>query len=555
MWTLALVLLVFVGNKAAAAFDCGGATLPSTIVICSDPELVRLADERQSVINEARGRIGEDRWPALWEDQKIWVKSYATACGIPPDRPPPIPVPASIRSCFKRAAEARIAYLRGYGLSGAPAPINPGNAALSRIGPGFDCDNAMRPLALLICADIDLSRVDLRFNQAYWALFQQLGPAGQPQLKKDDVQFIEQVQDQCGVPRSGGLSSEAWRSRDCVRDAYEKKRAGWLARLVGEAREEAARSLEKHVALQQALGKLGFALSGPPDGVYARGTRDAIIAWQTARGRTVTGFLGDRDAMALEHEVPSKSQTAAQDANHPQAEPSNSEPKSAATRTVMSEEPRAPKPQPKPVAAGTAFAVSTTGEFLTNYHVVKGCPSVRLELPGTGIDGTVVFTDERNDLALVRSNLTGIQPLRFREGKGIRPADGIVALGFPYAGLLATAAQVTTGTVSALAGLRDDSRFLQLTAPVQPGNSGGPLLDLSGNVVGIISARINDLAVAEATGTLPQNINFAIKSTTAREFLDAHRVDYTTSQPGPKLEPADVGEIAAKSTAMVKCYR
>jgi uncharacterized protein len=156
----------------------------------------------------------------------------------------------------------------------------------------------------------------------------------------------------------------------------------------------------------------------------------------------------------------------------------------------------------------------------------------------------------------VRTRVNGIEPLRFREGgKGIRPADGVVALGFPYDGLLVTSPQVTTGTVSALAGMNDDTRELQLTAPIQPGNSGGPLLDFSGNVVGIVSSRINALAVAEATGTLPQNINFAIKSAIIQEFLEAHRVDYATGQSLTKLDPADVGEMATKSTVLLECYK
>ncbi len=109
--------------------------------------------------------------------------------------------------------------------------------------------------------------------------------------------------------------------------------------------------------------------------------------------------------------------------------------------------------------------------------------------------------------------------------------------------------------MSALAGLRDDTRYLQLTAPVQPGNSGGPLLDLSGNVVGIVSARINALAVAEATGTLPENINFAIKSGIVRGFLEANQIDYETAQSTDKLDPADVGEVAAKSVVMLECIK
>jgi len=75
---LTLALGSMVGNGTAKAFDCNGVTLPSTLVICHDPELMRLGDERQEAINEARGRIGEEAWPALWENQKAWVRSYAS---------------------------------------------------------------------------------------------------------------------------------------------------------------------------------------------------------------------------------------------------------------------------------------------------------------------------------------------------------------------------------------------------------------------------------------------------------------------------------------------
>jgi hypothetical protein len=115
MWIAAVFLWALLGSGTAAAFDCANATLSSSLVICGDPELMGLADERQEAINEARGRIGEDRWPALWDDQKAWVRSYAAACGVPPDRPPPFPVSAPVKACFKRAAVARIAYIRAYG--------------------------------------------------------------------------------------------------------------------------------------------------------------------------------------------------------------------------------------------------------------------------------------------------------------------------------------------------------------------------------------------------------------------------------------------------------
>lgn len=562
MLIIAFLLSLVIASGTAAAFDCVGVTFPPTVVLCSDPELMRLADERQAAIYEARARVGEQGWPALWEDQKRWVRSYAAACGVPPDRPPPNPVPASVKECFRQAGAARVAYLRAYGVDVATA-TSPALAPStnSRIGPSFDCNKAASPLTFMICSDTELSRLDLSFNQAYWALYQQLGPPGQSQLKEQDIAFIDRVQGKCGLPPSGPLTAEERQSRECVASGYEKMRTSWLAQLTGPAREEAGRDPEQHVKLQQDLQQLGFLPPGRLDGVYGRDTRAAIIAWQRAHGRSVTGFLGDTDALALDGEVSARSlPVALSPPSTGPAEPESggnraSGPEATSPQVAIAEEPKPSASKLTLAATGTAFAINASGQFLTNYHVIKGCEVVRLRIAAGSQEGIVAATDERNDLAVLRSTPAGIEPMRFREGKGVRPADPVVALGFPYAGLLATSPQVTTGAVSALAGMNDDSRFLQLTAPVQPGNSGGPLVDLSGNVVGIISARINDVAVAEATGTLPQNINFAIKSTTIREFLDAHRIDYSVSSSNTKLDPADVGEKSIKSTVMVECYK
>ncbi len=301
----------------AAAFDCSDPTLPSTVVICSDPELIRLADERQQAINDARERIGEERWPALWQDQKIWVRSYATGCGVPPNRPAPNPVPTSVRACFANAAQARLAYLRAYDMDAGSA-TNPSVAAISnRVGPSFDCSAATRPLEMIICGDADLSRLDLRFNQAYWALFATLGPAGQPQLKVEDIAFINQVQQECHLPDSGMPAPEqARQSSDCIKAAYKAERKAWLARLTGPAYEEAVRPLQAHIELQTDLQALGFVPPGPADGVYGAATRAGITAWQSARGLAVTGFLGDADARALEQEAGSR-QSLAQQGDQP----------------------------------------------------------------------------------------------------------------------------------------------------------------------------------------------------------------------------------------------
>ncbi len=155
----------------------------------------------------------------------------------------------------------------------------------------------------------------------------------------------------------------------------------------------------------------------------------------------------------------------------------------------------------------------------------------------------------------------GIEPLpygraaKFRDGRGIRPGDSIVVVGYPLRGFLASEANVTTGTVSALAGPDDDRRLFQITAPVQPGNSGGPVLDASGNVVGVVMAKLDAIRIARATGDIPQNINFAISAGIVRSFLDAQSVPYDTAPSTDELRPAELAVGAKAFTVVVECWK
>ena len=101
--------------------------------------------------------------------------------------------------------------------------------------------------------------------------------------------------------------------------------------------------------------------------------------------------------------------------------------------------------------------------------------------------------------------------------------------------------------------MRDDSRYLQISAPVQPGNSGGPLLDASGHLVGIVTAKLNAMRLARFTGDIPQNVNFALKAEVARTFLDSKGIVYQTARSDQQLSPADVGDIARPFTVHVEC--
>lgn len=206
-------------------------------------------------------------------------------------------------------------------------------------------------------------------------------------------------------------------------------------------------------------------------------------------------------------------------------------------------------------SSGSGFVVNRQGHVLTNYHVVDGCQAVRSKIKGEIRAITIVETDASNDLAVLKLSGPVTNAVRFREGRNIRSGDSVIVLGFPLHGLLATEATLTTGTISALAGLGNDVRFLQMTAPIQPGSSGGPVLDQSGHLVGVVVSKFDALRLAKATGDIPQNINFAINGSVVKAFLDANGVEYETEVSTKKMEPAEIGAIAKRSTLAIECLR
>jgi S1-C subfamily serine protease len=207
-------------------------------------------------------------------------------------------------------------------------------------------------------------------------------------------------------------------------------------------------------------------------------------------------------------------------------------------------------------STGSGLAVSRVGHVLTNRHVVRACTSVRVRGDGARpIPARVVAIDGGDDLALLLAESTFPVAATFRAGAEPRPGEDVVAVGYPLNGLLADQVHVTTGAVNALAGLYNDAHELTVSAPVQPGNSGGPLLDGSGHVVGIVVTKLNARVVAETTGDLPQNVNFAIKAAVVRDFLAAHGVDVASAASTATRSHADVGDVGRRVTLLVECVR
>ena len=279
-------------------------------------------------------------------------------------------------------------------------------------------------------------------------------------------------------------------------------------------------------------------------------------------GTSLTGFAlewnkaaGDIDAVRIAIIMSGSLRAAMTGA--PFVDPPNLAPEARAPAPVTpATVPVAPAPTPPPksgFSSGTGFFVSEAGHFVTNAHVVKDCTDIAVKTDDGAIStADRVATDTTNDLALLKLPKKPARIVALRVGA--RLGEGVEAFGFPHTELLASAGNFTLGNISALSGLGDDSRYLQISAPVQAGNSGGPLLDTSGNLVGVVSMKLNAMKVAVDSNDLPQNVNFAIKSGTLANFLDANRVTYKVGAPAAvPLQPADIADAARAVSGFVVC--
>jgi S1-C subfamily serine protease len=225
------------------------------------------------------------------------------------------------------------------------------------------------------------------------------------------------------------------------------------------------------------------------------------------------------------------------------------EPATRPSRPSENDEPPAPEPT---AASGSGYVITSDGYLITNAHVVQGCRNLTVSIAADRVQARVIARDPVNDLALLASDLKpkSIAPLR----TNVRLGESVAVFGFPLHGLLATSGNFTLGNVTAVAGVGDDSRMVQISAPVQPGNSGGPLLDQAGNVVGTVVAKINAIKLAQITNDLAENLNFAIKSSIVTAFLEANGITFRSGSLGDNvLSPPDLADRARDFSASVEC--
>lgn len=205
--------------------------------------------------------------------------------------------------------------------------------------------------------------------------------------------------------------------------------------------------------------------------------------------------------------------------------------------------------------SGTGFIVNEEGHILTNNHVIEGCTDITFQIRGSEMQRVaLISTNLQADLALLKLPSFERQPAIFAPSSAVKMGAELVVYGFPLSDDLSAQGNFTSGIVSAMSGLNDDLTLFQMTAPVQPGNSGGPVLSTAGRVIGVVVSTADQQFFRDQRGTDAQNINFAIHSAISMRFLDTNNVSYEVEIPGmDTLSLADVASMSQEFTGIVRC--
>jgi S1-C subfamily serine protease len=207
-------------------------------------------------------------------------------------------------------------------------------------------------------------------------------------------------------------------------------------------------------------------------------------------------------------------------------------------------------------SSGSGIVVDELGDVLTNNHAVDHCNSISVKTPSSKpLVATVAAVDSKNDLAIVKISYDAPlgEPAHFRtQAQPARLGESIAVIGYPLTGILSSEPKATFGQVNSVAGYNNDSTLLQISAPVQPGNSGGPVLDESGQVIGVVVSQAS-LAVVAIAGNVPQNVNFAIRGEVAQIFLAARGIKILSGNHQHALSTSAMAAQGVKSTVLIQC--
>ena len=195
--------------------------------------------------------------------------------------------------------------------------------------------------------------------------------------------------------------------------------------------------------------------------------------------------------------------------------------------------------------SGSGFFVSSLGHILTNAHVIrKSSNIVVIDSKGNEYQARQLVMDEKLDLALLKIDSSNkIENLRFADFARIEKGHKVYAIGYPNPSIQGLESKITDGIISSLSGLNGESTQMQISTPIQPGNSGGPLVNERGEVVGVVVARLDGIEMLKRSNQLVQNVNYAISGDLALRFVKHHIPDQYRKSPSASLGIADKGTL------------
>lgn len=212
---------------------------------------------------------------------------------------------------------------------------------------------------------------------------------------------------------------------------------------------------------------------------------------------------------------------------------------------------------PQPSSAGTGFFITAGGCIATNAHVIAGAREIRVTFGGRTLQAKLVAIDQANDLAVLQVEVSEVTGLPIVSSGTVRLGATVATVGYPNTALQGHSPKLAKGEIGSLSGVQDDPRFFQISVPLQAGNSGGALFDEAGNVVGIVSNKLDAQSAFLATGYLPENVNYAVKSSLLLSLLES--VPNLTDQLIPVREDKrafeSVVEGVKSSTVFVQAIR
>jgi S1-C subfamily serine protease len=209
----------------------------------------------------------------------------------------------------------------------------------------------------------------------------------------------------------------------------------------------------------------------------------------------------------------------------------------------------------RPESSGTGFFITEDGYLVTNQHVAGKGAQVRLVTASGLIAAKVVHVDTANDLALLKAE-GKFASLPVAASRAVMLGRTVATVGFPNIGLQGFAPKLAKGEIASLSGAQDDPRYFQISVPVQPGNSGGALVDEHGNVVGVVAAKLSAKAALSTSGELPENVNYAVKSSLLLSFLEsAPQASAKLKGPNTKEQNfEDIVKSIEQATVLVLVY-